>query len=316
MKDKKFILLFILSSVMVIASFVFLGILVSRYTNDVKEEKTATNNLTTPSTTNDNQRYSDSLKNIYQLTINSIDPAISTALQAVDTSNGKLDAKLKEYYTLKNEINLLLDKKASVADLNIARQKIELLQNTVQSLRNRNDNMEAENKRLYSIIQNLSKQNDKAAATPRGNGATITDLNTSLEKAAENAIFEASDVKIAAVENTNDGEYETNKAESAGKIVGSFYVRTSRPVPNSEVMIIMLQPNGEVLSNSAWESGMFNTKDGSRKIYSLKLRFDYHKGEMKPCNFSLNAENLQRGKYILQVYHRGTMIANSVKSLS
>jgi hypothetical protein len=316
MKDKKFILLFILSSVMVIASFVFLGILVSRYTNDVNDEKISKTSPTTAVITNDNQRYSDSLKNIYQLTINSIDPAISSALQTVDTSNGKLDSKLKEYYTLKNEITVLLDKKASIADLNIAKQKIELLQSTIQSLRNRNDNMKAENKRLYTIIQNLSKQNDKAATVARGNGTSGIDMNASLEKAAENTIFEATDLKIAAVKNTNEGEYETSKAENAEKIVGSFYVRTSKPVPNSEVMIIMLQPNGEVLSNSAWESGMFNTKDGSRKIYSLKLRFDYHKGEMKPCNFSLNAENLQKGKYILQVYHKGTMIANSVKSLS
>jgi hypothetical protein len=313
MKDKKFVLLFILSSIMVIASFVFLGILVSRYTNERNEENSSEIDNSSSKSIASNQKIADSLKLVYFQAVNSIDPAINTALQNVDTTNGKLDTQLKAYYTLKNEINVLLDKKASIADLNIAKQKIELLQSTIMSLRNRNDNMEAENKRLYAIIQKLSKQNNKEFTTSRMGAVEST---STVDKIAETTVFEASDIRIAAVENTTNGEYETNKAENTERIVGSFSVRTSKQVPNSEVFIIMLQPNGEVLSNSAWESGMFNTKEGSRKIYSLKLRFDYNKGEIKPCNFSLNAENLQRGKYILQVYHRGTMIANSVKNLS
>jgi glutathionyl-hydroquinone reductase len=77
-----------------------------------------------------------------------------------------------------------------------------------------------------------------------------------------------------------------------------------------------MQPNGKVLKNSAWETGIFETKEDGRKMYSQKIRFDYNKGETKRCNFSVIADNYPKGNYTFQIYHNGVLIANTVKTLS
>ncbi|MBL0334256.1 MAG: hypothetical protein IPP73_02690 [Chitinophagaceae bacterium] len=47
----------------------------------------------------------------------------------------------------------------------------------------------------------------------------------------------------------------------------------------------------------------------------MKLRFDYQKGENKHLMFNLNAEEVQRGNYTLQLYQNGYLIGQAVKVL-
>ena len=86
---------------------------------------------------------------------------------------------------------------------------------------------------------------------------------------------------------------------------------------NAEVYVVVIKPDGQVLqSQQVWESGSFVSPTGGRKNYSLKVRFEYNKGEPKPLSLTLNAENYQKGNYRMQVYHNGTLIGQTIKKLS
>ncbi|MBP6432163.1 MAG: hypothetical protein KA319_10375, partial [Ferruginibacter sp.] len=126
-------------------------------------------------------------------------------------------------------------------------------------------------------------------------------------------LFSASQIKVTALSAEDDKE--TTTAEEVEKITGSFVVKNAMPYKNAEIIIVITQPNGKVLKNSAWETGIFETKEDGRKMYSQKIKFDYSKGETKKCNFSVIADNYPKGNYTLQIYHNGVLIANSVKTL-
>ena len=79
-------------------------------------------------------------------------------------------------------------------------------------------------------------------------------------------------------------------------------------------MVVVLQPDGKVIRNSAWESGVFETRDG-KKIYSRKLLFDAT-GNEKQLNFSLNPDRFLKGEYTMQIWYNGSMIGKMSRILS
>ena len=82
-----------------------------------------------------------------------------------------------------------------------------------------------------------------------------------------------------------------------------------------DIMIVVVQPNGQVLQKSPWESGSFETNEG-KKVYSCKIRCETARGENKQYNFSLTADKFYKGNYVMQVYHNGVLLARINKSLS
>jgi hypothetical protein len=83
----------------------------------------------------------------------------------------------------------------------------------------------------------------------------------------------------------------------------------------SDIMVVVIQPNGQVLQKSEWEAGSFETTAG-RKIYSCKLRCKTMQGESKQLNFSLDAETYLKGIYTLQLYYNGVLIGKAYKTLT
>jgi hypothetical protein len=81
------------------------------------------------------------------------------------------------------------------------------------------------------------------------------------------------------------------------------------------MVVVILQPNGQVLKTSGWESGTFNTADG-KKIYSYKFNFNYSRGEAKKLAFTLKTGSLVKGNYTMAVYYNGQMIGKTVKTFS
>jgi hypothetical protein len=136
------------------------------------------------------------------------------------------------------------------------------------------------------------------------------------EKSEPVSALTATDLRLTALMTNDDKEVETIIAKETEKLVGSFFIKNSAGTnSNTEVMIVVIQPDGQVLKNSAWESGTFSTEEG-RKIYSYKIRFDSNRGEVKHLDFSLNADGFQKGSYIMQVYHNGKLIGRALKNLS
>ena len=266
----------------------------------------------------------DSLQKIYAATVNKLDNNLSTLSPAPinDSLNKNLQTKITEFNQLKTDISSLLKKAATSDDLELAKLKITELQVRVEQLSKRNKDVEDENKRLNALLAQLTtaikerEQNNNrnnSAAETKTPVTNVTPVNNTVSTAPPNPNFSASDLRLTVVAAANNGE--TNDTEEAEKVIASFALRNTIDYNNTEVAVVILRPDGQVLKNSEWETGTFDTKEG-RKFYSYKTRFEYNKGETKRVNFSINAENLPKGNYIMQVYHNGAMIGRLQKPLS
>lgn len=265
----------------------------------------------------------DSLQKIYTSALRQMDAKLDSAWRYADSLKGPLGSKLNEFLKLRSDIASVINDKNNIADLSAARQKIFDLQKRVDELVGRNRDVEQENKRLYAMLKQLSA-NTKDAETVRPvvfenkqpaesvSTATKPPVNTTPAVA-----FMASELSLSAIMQTdNNKEVETFQALQADKLIGSFVVKSdNNPYSNAEVVVVVLQPDGQVLQKSSWESGTFNTNEG-KKIYSCKMRFDYNKGEVKKLVFTLASEKFLKGNYIMQVYFNGTLIGRLSKTLS
>lgn len=267
----------------------------------------------------------DSLQNVYRATVNELDNRLDSIWNNTDTTGGQLAVKLNEFYRLRKEISGLLKNGSSDTDLELAGRKISGLQQKIVQLNEHTRNVEEENRRLKELVDRLQKEPKKKEET-----AVNKPLNTTIKPAipkttvtapapaagntTTNSLI-ASGMKLSAITLTDDKEEETNDAALANKLIASFTVKSNnREYENTEVEVVILQPDGQVLQSSAWEVGTFNTTEGKR-VYSKKLKFDYLKGENKKLRITLSAEKLLPGNYTMLVYHNGRMIGRTVKQL-
>jgi hypothetical protein len=303
MKDKSQTLLFIFSGVFIIGLFFILGLFLNTKNSAVPNTIPKLNEI------EKKQNLNDSLLFQYQAAVNSFDNTLDTT--AVANIRGA-DKKLVDYYKLKQEIAALLKNDPNAAALYTAKLKIELLQVKIEELRNRNITVAADNQRLNAIIRALSAG---TVASPESSGKAVDNnsVNRQERGAPEPGLFVASDLRINL---NNNGNSDVGNSEEPEKISGSFLIRNSKTMRDVELYVVLQQPNGTVLRNSAWESGIFNTNEGQRKVYSLLMKFDYNKDELRRCDFSIPADGSRKGKYTLQLYHKGTLIANLSKILS
>lgn len=257
----------------------------------------------------------DSLQKIYTATIQNLGELDSTWAQG-DSLKSDLDVKLNEFYKLRNEIAGILKSPVKKEDLDLAQQKITELQKKIEQLRNRTMDVESENKRLYAVLQQLTRSSKTGtqAATPIVYDDRPTASNIPAKTDA-GLNFSTSELRLSAVMVDGSREQETYQALQADKFVGSFNIKNPALLSkNSEIYVVLIQPNNRVLQASAWESGRFDTKDG-KKIYSCKLKFEYNRGENKKLSFSLNTDNPLKGTYTMQLYFNGDMIGKATKTL-
>lgn len=311
MKDAKSILLLVVSFLLFLVSFILLWtwgyrVYIRKPGDDTNSQSPAGAGVSAraPVTTR------DSLQTVYATTINKLDDHLDVVSNNTDSLKGLLDKKLGEFYRLRNEIAAILKDHDTDANLGIAKQKIGSLQQKVKELLDKNTDVENENKKLAAVLQQLAANKKN----PEANAQRVSfDNTTSLEKNA--AVFTVSELRLAAMMTENEREMETTQTQKTEKLIGSFTVRNNGTLSTAtEVMIVVLQPDGQVVKNSAWESGTFLTNEG-KKVYSYKMRFDNNR-EPKRLAFSLSPEKYQKGNYTMQVYYKGILVGRTIKSLS
>ena len=261
------------------------------------------------------------------------------------------DAKA-EITKLKAEIATLLNNKSSEADLKLANQKIEELEQKINKLVDKNSDVEKENERLLVVLRKFSdnrisaEQNAKAWPAVYENNTRViktsvkpaqtsvaqdsknsysTKAAAGIQKNTENPVVASGsgnsnvsidEVNLKAVTVTDNKELETYQAYQTDKFIGSVTVKSAGfPDNNGEIYIIVMQPDGRVLQKSTWESGTFQSAEG-KKVYTCRLRFDAAKGESKKLTFSLNTTNCMKGNYIMQIYNKKGLIGKFSKILS
>jgi hypothetical protein len=255
----------------------------------------------------------DSIQKVYNATANDIDTKLK--LDPTITSDKDAQTKLDDVNALRTEISALLKDQTNDANLANAKLKIEELQLKVAILQNRFTGVEAENRRLQALLSQLMSSN-------KSNNVSIATISekqtkTNTERFVSNsnsAPTTAAGLHLFAVLDNNNKEQETNDADEAEKMIGTFSLRNISEKGTPEVMVVVLQPDGRVVKNSVWESGTFETKEG-KKVYSRKISFEPAQ-EDKQLNFSLTPDNFLKGDYTLQIWYNGKMIAKTVKTLS
>jgi ABC-type uncharacterized transport system permease subunit len=181
----------------------------------------------------------------------------------------------------------------------------------VDDLKNKNNLITKENERLYSMLkQTTSAKYKKETFVKNTNENALSNIKVA------GTFFKVDNILIAATKSGDFLEKETSKADETDKLVGSFTLKNNNSQSTvSEVMVVVVQPDGKVLQTSNWETGVFYTNSG-KQIYSKKLRFNSNNGENKKLNFSIQAEKYLPGKYTIELYHDGAVVGRAVKVLS
>lgn len=260
----------------------------------------------------------DSLQQTFTSVIQQLDTGILSHNDSYDSTNNNdhISIKFEEINKLKNEISSILNNAgATGTELELAQQKIKLLRQNANELRNDSAILEVEKKRMttnleqmYSEIAEVEKNVKKLDSENKELAGKINSVST----------FTAAKLQLRAISSAGTLEKETSEARKTDKFALSFVVENKIiQYNNAEVYVVIIKPDGQVLqSQQIWESGSFNIPNGSKKNYSLKMRFEYNKGEPKPLLLTLNAENYQKGNYRMQVYHNGKLIGQTTKKLS
>lgn len=258
----------------------------------------------------------DSLHKIYTASITNLDQQLNSTKTDADSLRVVLKNKLTEINKLRSEINSILQNKgASKSDMSLAKSKIATLQVLVDELKGQNANMEDEKKRLTDVMTQLNGE----IADLQNNMKKIGEENKILtEKVNLASTFVSSSIKLIPVAVKNDKEQETSLARKTSKLVVEFSVQNNlNDYSNAEVYIILTQPDGNVLMPDVWDAATpMVTQGGGKKNYTRRIRFEYQKGEIKTLTFSLNADEYQKGKYSLQLYHNGFMIGQTTSLLN
>ncbi len=310
MKENRISLLLLLSLSLLLLAFVGLFIWgFSFYRQQIKDPMSSTIIVKDSSAIATGIR--DSLQKLYSGTIGRMNEEMSFTRRNVDSFQVSFDARLAEFNKLKLEISEILDNRnSSTGDLATARRKIEELQQQIGEWQNRYNAITQENKRLQQLLAQM-KNEPSAGNSPRSGGQITSAAANNVSSAAPSL----SDLHFKAIRNAEEGGRETSRAIETDKLMGSLAWKCAGASAADEIYVVVLQPDGSVMKQSAWDMGMFETSKG-RKMYSLKLRFDNVAGETRKLQFSLPGENYQKGNYILQVYHNGKMVAQSAQQLS
>lgn len=267
----------------------------------------------------------DSLEKVYTATINRLGGKLDTSIMYADSLRIPMNNQVAEYAKLRNEVIDLLKEKNGTADLDLAKEKISELQTKVKELLGKYDMVESENKRLMTLLKQIAAA--KSSSSSIGSSAVIPasydtspaenpSTPASTSPVVNTGFFSAYDLHLSAYTVTDNKEIETVQAYQTDKFIGSFVVKNPNPNSNSiEMVVVISRPDGSVIQKSTWESGTFELVDGSKKVYSMKVRFDYTKGEPKKLLFSIGADDFPPGTYTMHVYHNGALLGKTSKVL-
>lgn len=268
MKDLKSILL-ALVSVFLLGTWVFHIYDKSKYANTDRLKPVI-------DTVAMNRAINDSVKKIYQATMNQMD----TVQYQPDVQN----VRLQEIDSLKQEIQQILDiNSITKEDLQKAQKKIQYLQQQIDA------------------IQRGTVTTPASTERRSGSVAAINEPRTTAS-AAGNNLLQAADIRFNAVQKENESD----------QLVISFSVKSGAvSFESTPVYLVVKNPSAQVVQDDEWLAGMFNTLSEGTMRFSRKLNVECARGEQKKVNASVNLSGAPSGRYQLLIYHNGQRIGQS-----
>lgn len=232
-------------------------------------------------------------------------------LDMLITKNTELDSLLNnkdsELSKMKQEISRILsDSRATADDLARARQLIASLNGKAKSYEERIAELELDNSRLSGLNEVLSEERD----------ATVADNIYLQQKIRLGTVLHASRIRMTPIALLRSGKKEktTEKANRVDILRVSFDIDENRIAEDGikDIFLCITAPDGKLLSNAAYGSGVTETYDGKPLNYTMAKQVDLNQGKpVKDITVDWHQDNdYERGEYQISLYHDGYLIGS------
>lgn len=227
------------------------------------------------------------------------------------TKNTELDSLLSqkdsEISQLKEQIRKILsDSRATASDLARAKNLIASLSSRVKSYEERIAELEYENAALSGKNKLLEAERD----------STVSDNIALQQKLRLGAVLHASRINMTPIELRRQGKKEktTGKAKRVDILRVQFDIDENRIAEDGikDLYLCITGPDGRLLSNAAYGSGVTETFDGKPLPYTMAKQIDLKQGEaVKDIVVDWHQDSdYSKGNYMIQIYHQGFLIGS------
>jgi len=238
------------------------------------------------------------------------DAALARLDQLV-TKNAEMDSMINsrdgEIAHLKKQIQDIISKSnASEADLKKARNLITTLNAKVKTYEERIAELEGENTRLTGENKLVTGERDSA----------VTENIGLQQKVRLGRVLHTSNIRLEPIDLRRNGKKEVNttRAKRTDIFRVTFDIDENRIAEDGvkELYIRIVGPDGNLLSNAAYGSGVSSTYDGQTLNYTLMKQINLKQNE-KVDNVIADWQqesNYAKGDYSVEIYNDGYKIGN------
>ncbi len=302
MRDRRLISLLVVVLVVVTVSFILVSFWGYRYYFERKEAQSTT--LTQPTQSVDPATsFSDSLQNLLNLAASQLQDS-SESISLDSTSDTALASKLVEFNRLRNEITEMIRNKDASQYSAVESERIDQMQQSLEALKKRNDEVAAENERLANMVKQLMQA--KGASSARKSGKHVASSANTLPVLVAHLRFVGMSL--------NNNKSITNIAAKTERLYGSFQINIKPDNKDNTIYIVIVQPDGKTLITPTERSGTFKT-DSETKPFTTSITFDNKRDNGNRLVFTVDSHNFQKGTYTMQIYHQGVMIGRLTRTL-
>ncbi len=218
--------------------------------------------------------------------------------------NNEINDKDGEIAKMKTELRGIMSKSnASKAELKRAKDLIAALNAKTKGYEERIAQLEGENKNLTESNVTLATQKD-----------SISKETEKMKKVG--SVLHASNIRLSAIHLKNGGkkEKETEKARRVDLLRMYFDIDENRIADdgNKELYIRITSPDGTLLSNAAYGSGITQTDKGESLNYTLQKEISLQKGQpVKDLTVDWHQDSdFKKGTYAIEIYNEGYKIGS------
>jgi len=226
--------------------------------------------------------------------------------------NTEINDKNGEITKMKDELKTIMNKKnATAADLSRAKKLIDELNTKTKGYEERIAELEGENKNLNDANGNLTKERD----------STVTENVGLQQKVRLGAVLHASNIRMVPIDLRRGGkkEKETEKARRVDLLRIYFDIDENRIAENGtkELYLRISGPDGKLLSNAAYGSGITTTSDGASLNYTLLKQVALQQGQpVKDVTIDWHQDSdYQKGAYAIEIYNDGYKVGSGSVTL-
>jgi predicted nuclease with TOPRIM domain len=237
-------------------------------------------------------------------------------LDQLNTTNDQLNNEIKDkdgdLQKLRSQLQGIMSKQHRSESENAkAKALIAKLNSKVSSYESRIASLEGENRQLTSQNSTLTDEKNQ-----------VVTENTGLQQKVKlGAVLHASNIRMEAIDMRRHGtkERETSKARKTDLLRVIFDIDENRIAESGskEVLLRITAPDGRLLSNAAYGSGVTTTEDGQQLSYTLARQINLTTNTpVRDVSVDWNQDNdYQRGTYAIDIYNSGFRIGGGSVTL-